>query len=91
MNPIAPVYEYQFSLLQPADSAPILMGIAVFVVLILFYIAPYIRGYIAFRNTELIKEEKKQTLANFRAMNEIQTELEIEMKEARIRASLTTA
>ena len=88
MNALIVTYAYQFQLVDALIISPIILIIAMIMIVAIAAVSPYVYGYILYVRRERERLEKKRTISNLRIMNEIQGELEAEVKEARIRASL---
>jgi H+/gluconate symporter-like permease len=86
------LYTYQFDAARIdklADGSLVLWVAiaAILVTLVAYYVAPYLYGYCIVQKKEVEKQKKLRTLSDLRTMNEIQTELETEMRDALIAAS----
>lgn len=88
MNDLIVTYSYRFHAVDSLALSPIFLVLAVILILAAAITSPYAYGYILYARKERERLEKKRTISNLRIMNDIQSELEAEVKDARIRASL---
>ena len=88
MSTLVTTYAYHFDSVGMHITSPIFFGVAILFAIAFALASPYVYGYLDYLADERKRLEKKRTISNLRIMNDIQSELEAEVKEARIRESL---
>ncbi len=90
MNLLPTAYTYTASsiLNHLSEREMIIAGVVLLIGIVFYGILPFVSRFLQEKAKSKEALEKKQTIADLRLMKELQTEIEADMKQALIRASL---